>query len=284
MQDETDKEKDKDDPEAIPEDGPEDESVGMGRDASGQDWMDDLQICLGFLTRIPVPGGPAVGNPSLAEATRFFPLIGMLVGAIAVVVLLLADGSGLPISVSTLLALIAAAVVTGGLHEDGLADSADGLGGGFTKEAALEIMRDSRIGSFGVLALLFSVGLKWGGLSSMSVGGAALALFAAHTASRGILPLYMRYIPLARSDGLSADAGQPEFDRAALSLLIAAVVLFFIFGFWLTIGTFFVIAVVAGALVWWVNRRIGGQTGDILGALQQVTEIILILAAAAGLA
>ena len=141
----------------------------------GQDWIDDLQICLMFLTRIPVPGGLALSHPSLSNACRFFPVIGGLVGVIGAIVLAAADQLGLPQGVSVLLAVAAMVIVTGGLHEDGLSDTADGLGGGSNKDRRLEIMKDSRVGAFGVIALVLIIGLKWAGLAALSIGPAALA-------------------------------------------------------------------------------------------------------------
>ena len=250
----------------------------------GQDWMDDLQICVMFLTRIPVPGGLALSHPSLAHACRFFPIIGALVGVIGAVVLAIADQLGLPQGVSVLLAITAMVMVTGGLHEDGLSDTADGLGGGSNKRHRLEIMKDSRAGAFGVIALVLVIGLKWAGLAALAIGPAALALFVGAVASRGMLPFFMRYLQAAKEDGLSAEAGRPGFDRVALSLGISIVVAFIGLGFWLTIGVAFVVALVTGAMSFWVKVKIGGQTGDILGALQQLVEISVILTIAAAAA
>ena len=250
----------------------------------GQDWIDDLQICLMFLTRIPVPGGLALSYPSLSNACRFFPVIGSLVGVIGAIVLAAADQLGLPQGVSVLLAVAAMVMVTGGLHEDGLSDTADGLGGGSNKDRRLEIMKDSRVGAFGVIALVLIIGLKWAGLAALSIGPAALALFAGAVISRGTLPLFMRYLPLAKDDGLSADAGRPGFSQVALSLAITLVVAFISVGFWLTIGVAIVVALVTGAMSFWVKVKIGGQTGDVLGALQQLGEISVILTLAAAAA
>ncbi|MAI11796.1 MAG: adenosylcobinamide-GDP ribazoletransferase [Rhodospirillaceae bacterium TMED167] len=250
----------------------------------GQDWMDDLQICLMFLTRIPVPGGLALSDPSLAQACRFFPVIGALVGVIGAIVLAVANQLNLPQEASVLLAISAMVMVTGGLHEDGISDTADGLGGGSNKDRRLEIMKDSRVGAFGVIALVLVIGLKWAGLAALSIGPAALAVFAGAVISRGVLPLFMRYLPPAKDDGLSADAGRPGFDRVALSLGITLVVAFIGLGFWLTIGVAIVVALVTGAMSFWVKIKIGGQTGDILGALQQLGEISVILTLAAAAA
>ena len=246
-----------------------------------QDWVDDLQICLMFLTRFPVPGGLAISTPSLAQASRFFPIIGVLVGVIGAIILAIADQLGVPQGASIILAITAIVISTGGLHEDGLADTADGLGGGSDKEHRLEIMNDSRIGAFGVLALALAIGLKWTGLAALSIGDAALAIFMGAVISRGVLPLFMRYLPLAKDDGLSADAGQPEFDRATISVVLTVLVAFIGLGFWLTVGLAIVLAIVTAAMAVWVKWKIGGQTGDVLGAFQQVTEISTILTIAA---
>lgn len=242
-----------------------------------QDWVDDLQISLSFLTRIPVPGGPAIGNPSLSQATRFFPLIGFLVGIIGALALWVANWLGLPELAAIIFGLLAIVLVTGGLHEDGLADSCDGLAGGTNVEQRLEIMKDSRIGSFGVLGLMFTIALKLAGLSTFDLGGAALTLFLAAVVSRGALPLFMRYIPNAKQDGLSADAGAPGFDRAAISVLITIVIAWFCIGFFKMILVFIMLTIASILSAIYVKRRIGGQTGDILGAMQQMTEVIVIL-------
>ncbi len=254
-----------------------------------RDWTDDLRICLKFLTRIPLPSGRGVDAGAdagaemlpLAPATRFFPVIGMIVGAIGALILMAADWAGLPSAVSALLALAAIAITTGGLHEDGLADTADGIGGGPSRLGRLEIMSDSRIGAFGVLALIFAVGLKTVGLAALGAGDAALTLFAAAAASRGFLPLFMRYMPNAKEDGLSVAAGRPEFNPVAIAAVIAAAVMLLSFGFWISLGAIVILGLVAGAMAYWVMRMLGGQTGDVLGAFQQVSEVTIILAVAA---
>ncbi|NQV57652.1 MAG: adenosylcobinamide-GDP ribazoletransferase [Rhodospirillales bacterium] len=254
-----------------------------------QDWMDDLRLGFSFLTRLPVPGSwgtdEAAGKFSLAQASRFFGIVGLVVGIIGAAVLLLGAWAGLPHLAASILALGAIALVTGGLHEDGLADTADGIGGASSRERRLEIMSDSRIGTYGVLALIFVIGLKAAALSSMtSASEAAITLFAAAAASRGFLPLFMHYLPAAKADGMSSAAGKPEFNHAGLSAAIVVVALFIAFGFWLSLGALIAAAIVSGVLAMWALRALGGQTGDVLGAIQQVIEVTLILAvSAAGL-
>ena len=250
-----------------------------------RDWTDDLRIALQFLTRIPWPGRSGEGGEPdllpLAPATRFFPVIGMITGAIGALVLMAADWAQLPALAASLLALAAIAIATGGLHEDGLADTADGIGGGAGRLARLGIMSDSRIGAYGVMALIFTILLKAAGLAALGAADAALTLFAAAAISRGILPLFMRAIPFAKESGLAAAAGKPEFNPVAVSALIAAAILFLSFGFWISIGVALALAVVTGAMAWWAMQRLGGQTGDVLGAIQQISEMTIILFVAA---
>ncbi len=179
------------------------------------------------------------------------------------------------------------ALLTGGLHEDGLADSFDGLGAGKTREETLEIMRDSRIGTYGVLGLIFTVGLRWAGLAALVAvdwWAGALTLIAAASLSRGMLPALMRHVPPARTDGLSAGAGIPEFDRVALAALIGAAIAILCLGFGLGILVVGVGGGLAALFAYWAFRRIGGQTGDILGAAQQIVETGIFLTSAAILA
>lgn len=250
-----------------------------------RDWTDDLRISLLFLTRIPWPARSGeAGEPellTLAPATRFFPVIGMITGAIGALVLLAADWAQLPALAAALLGLAAIAIATGGLHEDGLADTADGIGGGPDRLTRLEIMSDSRIGAYGVLALIFTVALKAAGLTALSAADGALTLFTAAAVSRGILPVFMRAMVHAKESGLAVAAGKPDFNPVAISVLIAAAILFLSFGFWISVGVALALAIVSGAIAWWVMQKLGGQTGDVLGAVQQISELVIILFVAA---
>lgn len=254
---------------------------------AGRGWLDELNVCLSVLTRVPVIVFVGSSGAAVAGASRFFPVIGAGIGAVGAIILLVFVGLGLPAAVSSLLALAGMALLTGGLHEDGLADSCDGLGAGETRDEILEIMHDSRIGTFGVLGLIFSVGLRWAGLAALTAadwGGAALALVAAASLSRGLLPACMRHLPAAREDGLSAGAGSPEFDRVALAALIGVAVAILCLGFGLGILVILVSTGLVFLFAYWAYRRIGGQTGDILGAAQQIAETAILLTAAAVLA
>ena len=242
--------------------------------------LSDLAACVGFYTRLPVA---ALGTPSedFARAQWAVPLAGAMVGAVGGATLLIAAWADLPPLVGALLAVAATMLVTGALHEDGLADTADGMGGGATRERKLEIMRDSRIGTYGVAALAFSILLRVAALAALAPGLAVAALIAAHMAGRAMIPHLLGSLGPARDDGLSANVGAVGERTAAIALAIGAVTLLLLLGP--------VAALVAATLLaaWFLvlkalaQRQLGGHTGDICGALEQGGEILVLLAAAA---
>ena len=180
------------------------------------------------------------------------------------------------------LALAATLVATGCLHEDGLADTADGFGGGGERERKLEIMRDSRLGTYGACALVMSLLLRWAAISAIaSPIAVAAALIAAHVTARAALPAFMRFVPPARFDGLSAGAGQPALRSAGLAALLGVLTLGIALGLSTTMFGL-VLATSAGFFMAWLSvRQIGGQTGDVLGALEQIIEVVILLTALA---
>jgi adenosylcobinamide-GDP ribazoletransferase len=240
-------------------------------------WLAETRLALAFLTRLPVPLPAELGAQPVGAAVRAFPLIGVLVGSLGAIVYAVADLVGMSPTVSALLAVAAMVILTGGLHEDGLADAADGLGG-TTREQALAIMRDSRIGTFGVMALFFVLSLRVVALSyAGSSVEAACLLVAAAAGSRAVMPALMYGLPPARRDGLGWMAGHPDrkrvVDAGALGALIVVAALWPIWGLLAT-----ACAAAAAALVGWLaRRRLGGQTGDVLGAAQQLSEAAILL-------
>jgi adenosylcobinamide-GDP ribazoletransferase len=246
-----------------------------------QGWYADLKICIQLLTRLPVYISDSQEGFSISGASRLFPIVGAIVGIIAAAVLWVGSWFTFPSAILALLALLTMTLVTGALHEDGLADTFDGLGGGLTREQKLSIMRDSQIGSYGVMALLFSFGLRWAALTEITEHGfdvVLMSLIATAAASRAALPAVMHFIPVAREDGLSVGAGKPSFDRAITALLIGVGFLLFLLGFRTCIVAIGLSALVAGMFVYFVAMRLGGQTGDVLGATQQITETTIFLA------
>ena len=247
-------------------------------------WREDFLAALTFLTRLPVPAGSAEMPfaSSLARASWAFPLVGIVVGASGGITYIVAQGIGLPALAAALIAVGTTALITGGLHEDGFADTADGFGGGASRDAKLEIMRDSRTGAYGVLALIFSVGLRVVALAQIAAGWRVFgALIAAHALARGVMPIAMRALDPARADGLGASAGRPAQDIVFWSGGIAIVAALLCAGVRAgLIAT--ILAVAALAIMSWIARRqIGGYTGDVLGAIEQASEIVVLLSMAA---
>jgi adenosylcobinamide-GDP ribazoletransferase len=249
-----------------------------------KDWLDDLRMAIGLLTRIPLPHPNGAHPPNLARAQRVFPLVAAAIGAAVGLIDLALLATGIPPLAAAALALGASALLTGALHEDGLADLADGFGGGRDKAAKLEIMRDSRLGSYGALALLVGFAAKMAALAALPVGALVPGLIAAHALARGTLPVLATIMPNARSDGLAASAGRVEplvaVTAAALALVIALLCLP------PAAALLAVTAAALGAAVVAVlaKRQIGGMTGDVLGAAEQVGETAVLLVLAARLA
>ncbi len=234
--------------------------------------MEAIRAALGLLTRLPVRPGPIVPHSVWA-----FPVAGLAVGAIAALVLWLGLGLGLPAGPAAALVLLAQIVVTGALHEDGLADCADGFWGGYESERRLEIMRDSRVGSYGVLALGLSLLLRWSALVALvQVGHAGAALIAAAVLSRAAMVWPMAALPHARADGLARLAGRPEHRAFVLTFGAAGLIALPFAGFAL-FALAAALAVTALACAAIARAKIGGQTGDVLGATQQLTEIAALL-------
>ena len=242
----------------------------------------DLKAALMFFTRLPIPNGAAMEEGTLARATWAAPVAGVVVGLTGALVYWIAWKLNLPPLLSAVLALAATVAVTGALHEDGLADVADGFGGGKTVERKLEIMRDSRIGTYGVCALILSFMLRAGAIAAIADPKlVAFALVAAHAASRAMLPAFMAVVPPARTDGLSAGAGTPPKESVGIAAAIGVLMLALMLG--IGSGVIAIVFVLLGfVFLWWLcERQIKGQTGDVLGALQQSAEILVLLTAAA---
>ena len=239
-----------------------------------------LRVAVMFLTRIPTGWIEGLETRDLAKASWAFPVVGLVVGSIAGAALYATAASDLFPLACALIALCVQAVITGALHEDGLADVADGLGG-HEKNSILEIMRDSRIGSYGVLALIFSVGIRATALASVPGPGVAwVAMIAAACVSRGALPMIMYAMPSTRADGLSVNAGQPSLKGAAIAMTLGAIALFALLPLSIALMAIVIGVPLVGVLIYWAHRRLGGQTGDVLGAAQQLIEIAVLVAAA----
>jgi adenosylcobinamide-GDP ribazoletransferase len=236
-------------------------------------------VSAALLTRLPL-AAPEWAPGEAARASWAFPFVGAAIGALAGLAFFLARHLHLGPGLAALLALAAGLFVTGALHEDGLADTADGFFGGASRAQKLAVMRDSRHGTFAVLALLLSLGLR--GVALAEIGDplpAALALVAAHAGSRALLPLAASLSRPARDDGLGAGFGTPTAFLAAAAAVAGGLIALAALGPIRGLVAFGLAGLFALAGTELARRQIGGYTGDVLGAVQQLGEIAMLLAA-----
>ncbi|HEX6959698.1 MAG TPA: adenosylcobinamide-GDP ribazoletransferase [Ferrovibrio sp.] len=264
--------------------------------AAAAAWPTDIPRAFRLLTRLPLPGKP--GRPELTgRAVWAFPLVGVVIGLGSGLVFLLTNQLGIGVDSATLLAIVTQIVLTGGLHEDGLADTADGFGGGTDRERKLAIMRDSRIGTYGVLALILALGLRFTTISELAnslistsddydqsisqASAVVITLIAASALSRAAMAIVWYALPPARTDGLAASSGRVPLPSLAICIAIAALAAFLLLpapNWMISIGCVAIAALLMAVLAKW---QIGGHTGDVLGATQQIVEIAILLAISA---
>jgi adenosylcobinamide-GDP ribazoletransferase len=245
-----------------------------------------------FLTRLPTPAVRDFDPGSLSRSVRYFPLVGVLVGLINVGVWRLAS-LRLPAGVSIGLMLAASALLTGALHEDGFADACDGFGGGTTPDRVLSIMKDSRIGAYGAIGVSLMLGLKWTALAALPLALFPLVVIAAHAMSRWCAVGLIWRLAYVRVDGEAKAkpfAGRLSGSAWTLSGLIGVAgfaPLAVAWARWSGAGPSLGAVVLAGGAgaaalaallaALYFRRRIGGYTGDCLGAAQQLAELAFLL-------
>lgn len=252
---------------------------------SGAEERARFLLALQFLTRLPV--APDYSPEGLAASPRYYPAVGLVVGGIAALVF--AGAAAIwPPAVAAVLALGASALVTGGLHEDGLSDTCDGLGGGRSRDRILEIMRDSRIGSYGALGLVLVTLGKLAALLALPPEAAPWALVAAHAGGRASMLWAMQVLPYARPQGAGSGVTDPLDPEGRLiagaTLALAVLPLLFVLPVSALILGGLGLALGHIALRRRMQRALGGWTGDTLGALEQAGELGLLLGLAAFLA
>ncbi|MDZ7829590.1 MAG: adenosylcobinamide-GDP ribazoletransferase [Halofilum sp. (in: g-proteobacteria)] len=239
--------------------------------------VDDLATAVVFLTRIPVPWHIPDLDARLPRATPWFPVVGLLVGLVGAAVWWLADAY-LGRVIAAIAAVAATALVTGAFHEDGLADTFDGLGGSPDRERALAIMKDSRVGTYGALVLLLVLLGRIVALAELHVLAPA-ALMGAHVLARwSSLPL-IRALPYARTDGGTGKpfAGGVTETGLLVATTFTALVTLALWGLEAVV-VWIAVVLVSLLLAGWFRRRLGGITGDTLGAVNQLTELVALLA------
>lgn len=237
----------------------------------------DIPASLGILSRIPVEVNQEAGTKRGAASSWAFPIAGAVIGFIAVLAGWVSMLLGVPDIATAAIILATLIMVSGAMHEDGLADTFDGLWGGYTTARRLEIMKDSHIGAYGVLALTVSVITRFGLILALVQQGQIWMLIAVATLSRAPMVFIMAKLPPARDFGLSRSVGQPKIETALLAALIALTIGLAMLGSVILHGILLT-GILVGGLAFTAKRKIGGQTGDILGATQQLSEIAFLAA------
>ena len=242
----------------------------------------DIPAAIGLLTRLPVRVDTEFAVERGAAAAWAYPIAGAVIALLSVAVAWGALWLGLGSMIAALLAVATGLITTGAMHEDGLADCADGFWGGWDSAMRLKIMKDSQIGTYGLLALLFSQAIRFGAvLEILQWDRWVLPLIALHVASRAVMPVIMSALPHARDTGLSRSVGKVSQQSAIKSALIGLGALIIAFGL---AGLFYgaIAALSAFCLARLALAKISGQTGDVCGAAQQIAEVALLLAFVAG--
>lgn len=250
-------------------------------------WLADVREMLIFFSRLPIVRASTYGEDDFTRALRASPIAGLVIGTIGVVVLCIGNVTGLSPLLTATLATTAIVIVTGALHEDALADVADGFGGGKTPERKLEIMRDSAIGAFGTCALCLSLLIRTSAVAALITSPNGLwqgvwTLIAAAAISRGAGVSMLGLLDPARSDGLGHMAGRLAPD--ILRQLLIATATCGALALWVgTGGISAITALLCAAGATWgmmtlARAQIGGQTGDVAGATQQVVECTVLVA------
>jgi adenosylcobinamide-GDP ribazoletransferase len=237
----------------------------------------EFAAAVALLTRLPLPK-LSQPTPHGADAVWAYPLVGAMIGALGGGAYWLAAWLSLPPPLAALCALAVMVVATGALHEDGLADFADGLAGK-TPERRLAIMRDHEIGTYGVIALLLSLAIRATAMALIAAPSAVLAaLIAAESAGRLAAILVMAGLPPARADGLSASVGQPGAGVASVATLLTLAIAWLALSFGAAMLLVVAAGVSAAGIGFLAQQRLGGQTGDVLGAACQICQCLALMA------
>jgi adenosylcobinamide-GDP ribazoletransferase len=253
------------------------------------DFITDIARSLGFLSRLPIPARFFDRHDgTMTKAARAFACAGLVIALPGAVAFFLLCSFGASPIMAAFLSLAISTLVTGALHEDGLADTADGFGGGRDREHALSIMKDSRIGTYGAVSLVLSYGLKASAIAAIADRlpplGVAASLIAAAAFSRALMVWHWRALPAARTGGVAASAGQPGDTQRTIALLTGVAVALATTLSFISLSPLLIALGVSALFTKAFNslslRKIGGHTGDTIGAAQQLSEIALLCALA----
>lgn len=244
--------------------------------------LHELAAAFGLLTRLPVgPFLPAGTEVNHADCVWAYPVVGLKIGILGGAVFWMALRFGMPPALASGWTLAALTLITGGFHEDGLADTADGFGGGRGRERKLEIMRDSRIGSYGAIALVLSLGLRWAAIATIASPFAVLlALIVAGALGRAAMIGILLVLKPARADGLAASLGEIQVAPAATGVAIAFLAAAALLAVSMAVAVIVLALIGVATMAWLARRQVGGYTGDILGATEIVVECLVLTALA----
>lgn len=254
-----------------------------------QDFIDDTARSIAFLSRVPVPQRHFAGHDGrLSRAVRAFPLAGMLIVLPSAALAALLSAFHAPPALLAFATLALQVLVTGALHEDGLSDSADGIGGGRDRDSALAIMKDSRAGSYGVVALILSFGIRAAAIAALAAAltpsGLGMALIAVAAASRTAMVWHWSLLPPARRDGVAASVGEPARGATGFALASGILITTLLLLPHAAMPSLVLALAAAVAAVLAFNRvamrKIGGHTGDTIGATEQLAEMSVLFALA----
>lgn len=249
-----------------------------------KEWREDLYISFVFLTRLPLPVRQDVDQAGFTRALRLSPVVGAFVGAVGGSFYWLGLSFNLSSFLSALIGVAATLLLTGGLHEDGLSDTMDGFSGGWNRERRLQIMSDSHIGAHGAIALLLAILIRVGCIAQLSNPVAVMsALITAGALSRAVMYGAMGLLPPARNEGLGHSAGRPAPDRQLVTLALGFFIAILALPFDTAIAASLAALLGGICLGMMAKRKIGGHTGDILGALQVISELFVLACLASAL-
>lgn len=253
----------------------------------GVDWaksrLAETVAAFALLTRLPVGLIPVPWTRELRHAAWAYPLVGAAVGLIGGVTYWIVAGLGVPAVLAAIFAILGTILATGALHEDGLVDAADGLGGKSPADR-LAIMRDHRIGTYGAIALVLSLGIRIGAVALLAESSVVVAaLIAVGATSRASATCLMAVLPHARDDGLSRAVGVASRQDALIAVAIATIVAWLALSFGAALGVMLITLIVTAMIASLALARLGGQTGDVLGAACQLSECAALTLIVAGL-
>jgi adenosylcobinamide-GDP ribazoletransferase len=250
--------------------------------------LDLFYLALSFFTRIPIPHSVRYSAELLNKANRYFSLVGLLLAAILAGCYWLTS-QVLPVSVGVLTTMAFSLLLTGAFHEDGLADMVDGIGGAFDVEKRLAIMKDSRIGTYGSAALIFALALKFSLLFSLAEQGSLMlisALFLGASLSRAVAASLITGLPYVseHSTSKSKPLAQSQSKQELLIVIIIGALPLLLFSPLVTLSCLLVLSIFRQCFSRWLLAKIGGFTGDCLGAAQQIAELLIYMVLVAFLA